>query len=141
MGARFSLAFGAAVQRPVVEDRELAVRGRVDVEFESVSAKRECGFHRGNRVFKERMAGWQHAFGRAGVGAEILAVEILRQAAMRKHGRGAAQTARQQRAVVEPDARSDDNGNEEDCPFAQDVIPILAPHLAPGSDFFTAIAQ
>ena len=54
MTARLAMAVGPAVESPVVEDGELAVRGGVDIEFHHLGAKVERGLHRGQGIFDLR---------------------------------------------------------------------------------------
>lgn len=65
--ARIAGAFCATIQRPVVEDDEMAIGGRVDVEFDEVRSGGEGCFEAGNGVFQIGMFGRENALGRAGV--------------------------------------------------------------------------
>ena len=47
-----AIVVGAAVQRPVVEDREPTVDGSLDVEFDRFRSVVEGGCHGGNRVLE-----------------------------------------------------------------------------------------
>ena len=80
--ARRAVALGAAVERPVVEDREIAVGRRMDVELDDVGAGGKRRLHRGEGVLDELVLGLIDARRRAGVALEILARIGLREAAV-----------------------------------------------------------
>jgi hypothetical protein len=50
--ARDAMSVGAAIQRPVVKYRELAVGRRMNVELDDVGPDGKAGPHRTDRVFQ-----------------------------------------------------------------------------------------
>ena len=122
--ARDAVAVGAAVQGPVMEDGELAVGGRVNVEFDDVGAGGEGGAHRGQGVFDEGMLGRKNPRRGAGRRRQARRGIGLGQPAMREQG--AFRLRRNpERAVAERDYA----GNEED---EKQSKPNDPPHGAPG---------
>ena len=86
--ARDAVAVGAAVQGPVVEHGELAVGGRVHVEFDDVGAGGEGGAHRGQGVLDEGMLGRKNARRGAGRRRQARGGIGLGQPAMREQAAG-----------------------------------------------------
>jgi hypothetical protein len=89
MIARRAIAIGAAVERPVVENREVAIGRRVDVELDDVGAGREGRFHGRQRVLDERVLRRIDSRRRTSIALQILAREGLCKTAMGEQHRTA----------------------------------------------------
>ena len=76
-------AVGAAVEGPVMDDRQMAISRRVDVEFDNVGARRKGRPHRRERVLHEPVGWRENALGGAGLVGEAVAGKGLVDAAMR----------------------------------------------------------
>ena len=95
VAARLAAALGAAIERPVVEHRELAVSGGVHVELDHIGPCCEGGLHRRQCVLDLRDDRLANARRRAGVVGQARAVEVLVRAAMCDQVTGAVRHLRQ----------------------------------------------
>ena len=79
----------AAVQRPIVKDREMAVTGRMNIELNDIRARVESRAHRGQRILDEIVPWSIDHRRRAGLLCQSLGTIRLMHAAMREENRPA----------------------------------------------------
>ena len=110
--ARDTVTIGPAVERPVMENGEVAVRCRVDIELDHIRAEAKRFPHRRQRVLDVRMLRRMDARCRAGFAVDTVEVEGLGQAAMREQGRCTGARRGQMIGVVEVDERHQNDGGQ-----------------------------
>jgi|SRR5690242_9046365 len=103
MLARNAMSIGAAIERPVVKDRELAIGGRVDVEFDYVGARSEGSPHGGNRVFQVGMRWRQYTGGGTRIVLDSICVKTLRNTAVGEQYWSAGRPLREQVSIIQMD--------------------------------------
>ncbi len=116
---------GAAIERPVMEDCELAIGGGMNVDLDNVGARVKSGAYPANRVLQVIVGRRQHPCRSAGVVLQVVLVETLRDPAMREQDGISLVTRRQKTGIVDIDAHRD-RGDYRDGIFdlpAQSLAP------------------
>src|SRR3954453_22074941 len=101
MIASDAFAVGATIERPIMEDGELAVSGWLDIKFDHIGFEPKRLAHGSNRVFEILMFWWINTCSCAGIVGDALRVKRLCHPPMSQQKWLAAMPCEKKRTIIE----------------------------------------